>query len=82
MATTHINFKDTGIGRDTLQRIADKLGTSELAAVHLAINRLYFQLFSETGLDYPTVEQVAKVNEQYGEHCDPTKSSIKLSDLF
>lgn len=71
-----------GTDSDTLQSIAAKLGTSETTAVHIAINRLYFQLFSETGLDYPTAEQVAKVNEQYGEQTDPTKSSKKLSDLF
>lgn len=87
MATApHIYFRDTGQGEgidhDTLQRIAAELGTSEMAAVHIAINRLYFQLFAESEIKYPSKESVAAVNEAYGEHRDQTKSRKSLTDLF
>lgn len=65
---------------DTLKRIADELGVSEKAAVQIAINRLYFQLFSEEGLDYPAKEQVAQVNEAHGELKDPTITKKSLTD--
>lgn len=65
---------------DTLKRIADELGVSEKAAVQIAINRLHFQLFSEAGQDYPTKEQVAQVNEAYGELKDPTTTKKSITD--
>ena len=81
----HINVKDAcleqGIGR-VLKSIADKLGVSETTAVHLAVNRFYFQLFSADEIDYPTQEQVAEINAKYSNEADQTLACKRLIDLI
>jgi len=62
-----INFKPrtsvTGARRESLKAIADHLGVTETAAVHIAINRLHLELF-HTGAEYdfPTAEQLKEID--------------------
>lgn len=62
-----INFKTitsvTGARRESLKAIADHLGVTETAAAHIAINRLYLQLFhGEAEYDFPTAEQLKEID--------------------
>jgi hypothetical protein len=63
-----INFKQTdtafGVRRDTLKAAAKKLGVSETSAVHIAINRLYADLFPASE-DFPTKDTIQTHNTQY-----------------
>ena len=66
-----INFKSktsvTGARRESLKAIADNLGVTETAAVHIAINRLYLKLFhGGAEYDFPTTEQTKWLNAQVG----------------
>lgn len=51
----------------SLKAIADHLGVSEAAAVHIAINRLYLKLFHDgTEYDLPTAEQLKEIDARLG----------------
>lgn len=51
--------------RETLKALAEKLGTSETKAVHIAINRLYIELTQgDIEYDFPTEEQLKQMNHE------------------
>lgn len=55
----------------TLKQCAERLGVTETAAVHMAVNRLYVDLFPErVACDAPTDAQIAEVNARNHEHGD------------
>ena len=67
-----INFKSktsvTGARRESLKAIAEQLGVTETAAVHIAINRMYFELFhGGQEFDFPTAEQLKVIDSMWGE---------------
>lgn len=69
-----LNFRkeqsQTGTDRDTLKQIAEKLGCSETMAAHMAINRLYRDLFTgNVAFDLPNdaeLKQADRAHEVQG----------------
>lgn len=57
--------KDTGLGvkRETVKKIADKLGISETSAIHMAIARFHNDLsHCAEDFDFPSDEQLRKMD--------------------
>ena len=81
-----IQFRDTdrpfAIRRETLKEVAEKLGVTETKAVHIAIGRLYSQLFDGDGdFDFPSDEMLKKIDRSHEDH-GPIVSRQDLSDYF
>lgn len=70
--------------RDTLKQCAERLGVTETAAVHIAINRLYMQLFPERiAEEAPTDAQLAKINAiNTTSDQDPVVRKVSLADIL
>lgn len=83
-----IRFKEgnsmMGANRDTLKQCAERLGVSETAAVHIAINRLYMELYPERIAEaMPTDEQIAEANARNAPSAkDPVVHSASLADML
>lgn len=83
-----VRFKENSsmlsTSRDTLKKCAERLGVTETAAVHMAINRLYMQLFPEqVAEDAPTNAQIAEINARNVETGkDPIVRSASLADII
>lgn len=73
-----------GASREDLKQCADRLGVTETAAVHVAINRLHTELFPEQiAQDAPTDAQIAKVNAKNAEtDKDPVVRRASLADVL
>jgi hypothetical protein len=70
--------------RDTLKQCAERLGVTETAAVHIAINRLYAQLYPERiADDAPTAAQIGEINAMNAAtEKDPVVRSVSLADIL
>ncbi len=83
-----VRFKENSsmlsASRDTLKQCAERLGVTETAAVHIAINRLYMQLFPERIAESaPTDAQIAEINARNTEtDKDPVVRSVSLADVL
>ena len=72
-----INFKSkasvAGARRDSLKVIADYLDITETAAAHIAINRLFLELFHRGAeYEFPTTKQIKWINDSL--------STVKIPD--
>lgn len=83
-----VRFSDattaTEVERKSLKEIAAKLGVTETKAVHIAINRLYRDLFREDReFDTPS-EKELQILEGKGliQRCKPGEKSQQLADFF
>ncbi|MHB1954583.1 MAG: hypothetical protein ACYCOU_12625 [Sulfobacillus sp.] len=81
-----IKFRNTdtpfGVRRETLKEVAEKLGVTETKAVHIAIGRLYAQLFDGGGdFDFPSDETLKRIDRSHEDH-GPIVSRRDLSDYF
>lgn len=57
-----LNDKRLGQAQESLTEIAAHLGVTKTAAVHIAINRLYLELFhGGAEYDFPTDEQIKEM---------------------
>lgn len=76
-----LNDKRLGQAQESLTAIALHLRVTETAAVHIAINRLYLELFhGGAEYDFPTAEQLKEIDVKFG-----TVNTVKaqtLSDLL
>lgn len=83
-----VRFKDNSsmlsANRDTLKQCAEHLGVTETAAVHIAINRLYMQLFPEKiAEEAPTAAQIAEINARNPSATqDPVVRKVSLADIL
>lgn len=83
-----VRFKEgnsmLGASRETLKQCAEKLGVPETAAVHIAINRLYMQLFPERIADTaPADAQIAAQNTRNAPtDANPVVNSVSLADVI
>lgn len=83
-----VRFKESSsmlsASRDTLKQCAERLGVTETAAVHIAINRLYMQLFSgRIAEDAPSDDQIAEINARNAvTDKDPVVHSSSLADML
>lgn len=70
--------------RETLKQCADRLGVTESAAVHIAINRLYMQLFPEKIAETAPTDKLIKesTSRNVVVDKDPIVRSTSLSDLI
>lgn len=70
--------------RETLKQCANRLCVTETAAFHIAINRLYMQLFPEKIAEgAPSDAQIAEANAKNAPtDKDPVVSSVSLTDLL
>lgn len=70
--------------QDTLKQCADRLRVTETAAVHIAINRLYMQLFPERiAEDAPTDAQITEINARNAtSDQDPVVRKVSLADIL
>lgn len=56
----------SGTYRETIKKIAEKIGVSDLEAVHIAINRLYGDVFpEEIAAEFPPKELIDAINEKH-----------------
>jgi hypothetical protein len=83
-----VRFKDKGsmlsASRDVLKQCAERLGVTETTAVHIAINRLYMQIFPErVAEEAPTDTQLAKINAMNAaSEKDPVVRKVSLADIL
>lgn len=70
--------------RDTLKQCAERLGVTETAAVHIAINRLFAQIFPERiSDDAPTDAQISEINSRNATTAsDPVVRKASLADIL
>lgn len=83
-----VRFKETGsmlsASRNTLKECAERLGVTETAAVHIAINRLHAQLFPESiANEAPTDAQIAEINARNTvTNQDQVVRKVSLTDML
>jgi hypothetical protein len=81
-----IQFQETdsimGSRRETLKKLAEHLGVTETRAVHIAINRLYRDLFHPQETDFPTEQQIQAAQARHTVLNDPVVSSKTLEALL
>ena len=81
-----LNFREKdstlGISRAKLRKIAQRLGTTETGAVHIAIARLYINLFENAGnFDFPNKKGLARRDRSTENHGKVVKTR-GITDLF